>query len=134
MVALLIAAAFAVNRSEMGFLVETAISLLYGVIIVLCLSWLYGLRYTLSDEALCARVGPARVRVPLEEITSVKPGWIKKHNTWRWALTPTGLVVARRDKRLRIGVSPDDTEEFLRDLAERCPHLEPCDGGLESRG
>ncbi|MEO2005049.1 MAG: PH domain-containing protein [Candidatus Poribacteria bacterium] len=132
-VALLIAAAFAVNRGEMSYLVKTAISLLYGVIIIFCLSLLYGLRYTLSDEALCARVGPVQMRVPLEDITSVKPGWIKKYNTWRWALTPTGLAVARRDRRIRIGVSPDDREEFLRDLGARCPHLEACDGGLESR-
>ena len=107
-----------------------ALYLLYGSIIFICMGALYGLRYALSDEEIRASIGPVGIRVRLEDIESVSPGWLKSPRSWKWGLTVRGLVIRRRGKRMGVGISPDDPDTFLRDLAALCPHLEPRDGGL----
>ncbi len=131
--AMLVWAAFMVSRAEIPPLAVTALQAFYGSLILICLGALYGLRYALSDEHFSASVGPIRIRVRLADIETVRPGWLKSGRSWKWGLTMKGLVIERRGKRIGVGISPDDAETFLRDLAARCPHLEPYDGGLSSR-
>jgi hypothetical protein len=131
--ALLLFAAFRVSQSGMGPLALGGLYLLYGGIGAICMGSLYGLRYALSDEDVRASIGPIGIRVRLEDIESVSPGWLKSPRSWKWGLTVRGLIIRRRGKRMGVGISPDDPETFLRDLAGRCPHLEVRDDGLGSR-
>ena len=130
----LVSASLAVARAGMSSLATTALYILYGSLIAICLGSVYGLGYHVSLTALTAHIGPIRMRVLLEDIESVRPGWIKKGGIWRWAVTLKGLVITRRGKRMRMGISPEDESVFLRDLAALCPHLELRDDCLEPRG
>ena len=132
-VVLLIAwSAFGLRKEEMEPLARglTYLALAGGV--VLCLAPLYTLAYVLSDESLRGCFGPIGMRVRLEAIESVTPGFAQGFTT-NWSMSLMGLVIAQRDRRMRVAIAPLSQEAFLLDLAARCPHLERRDGALASR-
>tara|TARA_B100000315_G_scaffold37722_1_gene32356 strand:+ start:220 stop:582 length:363 start_codon:yes stop_codon:yes gene_type:complete len=103
--------------------------LAHGFLIALCLGPLYTLAYTLSDRLLYVGFGAIGMRVPLDTIESVTPGY-GKGLTWSWAMSLKGLLIARRGKRWPVFIAPLHQDAFLHELAARCPHLELRDGGL----
>lgn len=83
--------------------------------------------YTLTESELKARCGVFRWRVPYETIQSVK-----SQRTWISgpALSMDRLVVRLSNRRLSLVISPEDSQRFLAELAERARTLTPDDGSL----
>ncbi len=117
-------------QEEMDPLVKIGMLLMFAALVGLHLGLLHTLSYTLSDHALRIACGPIGMSVPLDTIESVTYGLVKKGLTWSWALTFKGLIIARRGKLMRVAIAPLDRDEFMRDLAQRCPHLDLRDGSL----
>ncbi len=108
---------------------KLGIGAFYAAIITMCVAPIYALSYRLSDRTLRAGFGPVGRSVALADIESVTPG-MKTGLTWGWSLSVKGVVITRRGRRWKVFVSPLCQGDFLRDLAERCPHLELRDGAL----
>jgi len=93
--------------------------LLMAFVWALVLWVLYGTHYILGAELLLIRSGPMRYRVPLAEVTSVRPT--------RNPLSSPALSLDRLEivyGRRRILISPEEKQRFLAELHARCPHLE----------
>ena len=115
--------------APMDATLKLGIGAFYAAIIAMCVAPIYALSYRLSDRTLRAGVGPVGRSVALADIESVTPG-MKTGLTWGWSLSVKGVVITRRGRRWKVFVSPLCQGDFLRDLAERCPHLELRDGAL----
>lgn len=78
----------------------------------------FPLRYTLTAEAVHVRSGWLTWEVPYARLRDVRPTW-NPLAAPAWSLrrvrleTPEAVIL----------VSPDDRESFIKELAERCPHL-----------
>ncbi|WP_433943975.1 PH domain-containing protein [Paenibacillus sp. SN-8-1] len=104
------------------------LSLIGGVLLfLLCISvagliaWLWiSTYYIIGENDLFIRTGPATKSIPLGSISIAKP--IRS----RAASTATSIhrIEIRYDKYEYIQISPLDQEIFLRELKQRCPHLQ----------
>jgi hypothetical protein len=128
--ALLLAwAAFWGATEPMAVEAKIGITALYGAVILMCLAPLYTLSYVLSDQTLRVGCGPVGMTLALQDIEAVTTG-MKTGLTLGWSMALKGLVIERRGKRWKVFISPLNQGDFLRDLAERCPHLTLRDAGL----
>jgi hypothetical protein len=85
---------------------------------------IYGTRYAIEADALEARSGPVRVRIPFAEIASVAPArGLTLHMGWSLATSLDRLLVRRRGGGMAVAISPADRTAFLSALAARCPRL-----------
>jgi hypothetical protein len=108
-------------------LIPILIVLTLAAIFVLALVWtIAGHAYQLSYRTLRVAAGPTLL---LDDIHSVacgnRPLWCNDAS-----LAWTGLIIDRRDSRAPVFVSPRNRTDFLRDLADRCPHLILSEGAL----
>ncbi len=108
---------------------KLAIAAAQGAVIVACIAPIYTLSYVLSSQSLRVACGPLGVNIALEQIDAVAPG-MKTGLSVGLSLAVKGLVVRRRGKRWKVFISPLTQGDFLRDLADRCPHLALRDGAL----
>ncbi len=76
--------------------------------------------YTFKNDKLLVRGGPFKWEIPLESIEKVTPTR-NPLSSPAWSLDR--LEVRRRGTFSGILISPQDKQEFLRDLVGRCPHL-----------
>ncbi len=128
--ALLVAwSAFWGTRDAMEPAARLGLSVLYGAVILLCIAPLYTLAYTLSRDRLRVGFGPIGMNVPLADIQRVAPG-VKAGLTISWSMALKGLIIERSGRKWAVMISPLNQGDFLRDLAERCPHLTLRDGAL----
>lgn len=125
--------AFRVAAAPIAPTAKVGVAVCYGVVVFVCVAPLYLLSYKLSNQTLRMGFGPVRMTVPLDSIESATPG-VKAGLTWSWSLALRGVVITRRGRRWKVFISPLSRDDFLRDLAARCPHLEFRDGGLAPRG
>ncbi len=125
-------AAFGMRKEALTPLARVGAYLGAAFVVTLSLGDLYKLSYVLSDDALRVGFGPVGIRVPLDTIESVTPGfgpWIIRNRS----MSLRSLHIARRGKLLRVAIAPLRREAFLRDLAARGPHLELRAGELTRR-
>jgi hypothetical protein len=98
---------------------ESLFPLFFMVLVWGLVMWvLYGTRYTLTEDLLLIQSGPMRYKVPLVEVTSVRPT--------RSLLSSPALSLDRIEityGRRRILVSPEDKVRFLTELRARSPQL-----------
>mgnify|MGYP000064832020 CR=1 FL=1 len=83
---------------------------------------MYPVRYTLAERELVVRGGPFRWRVAYENIEKVTP----TRNPLAapaWSLSRLRVDHRYRGRTVFLLISPERQEEFLRELAGRCPHL-----------
>lgn len=120
-------AGFAQFSSAASFL--TRLAVLIGLLCAAAfMLWvLYGTDYALGDGTLLIRCGPFRYRVPLGAIDSVSAS---RNPLSSPACSLDRLLIKWDEGRRRILISPFGKDDFLRDLARRCPHLRPQGHGL----
>lgn len=92
---------------------------------------LYGIDYTLSVDELLIRCGPLRYRVPLAAIDSVHPS---RNPLSSPAASLDRLLIRYNGQRRQILISPTPRADFLRELRQRCPQLDPDGDGLARPG
>ncbi len=111
-----------------------AIVLAFAGVSVFLAAWhIAGLRYRISYCTLHVGRHPLAWAVALDDIQSVTP---RKRPFWPTidgSLAWHGLVIERRGSSMPVFISPRLQGDFLRDLADRCPHIELRDGGLAPR-
>ncbi len=101
------------------------LSYAFGLPVVAFLLWLYfGTYYELRDDYLYCRSGPFVERIPYDRIKSVR----QSHNMLSsMALSAERIEIKQHGKGFILGttyISPEDREEFMRELTSRCKNLE----------
>jgi hypothetical protein len=128
----LVCGAAAANQFSAPLNAMSALMLaLYGGAAAFMLWVLYGIDYTLSADELLIRCGPLRYRVPLAAIDSVQPS---RNPLSSPAASLDRLLIRYHDQRRQILISPTPKADFMRELRQRCPQLEPDGDGLARPG
>ena len=86
----------------------------------------FPLNYEITETHLLARSGVMRWRVPLDSIEEVRPSR-NPASAPTWSLDRLRVEYQKDGRARTLYISPEDKQEFMRDLAEGSP-------GLEMRG
>lgn len=104
---------------------ERLIGYLIGIPMLLIIVWIYfGTYYELRDKYLLCRCGPFFEKIPYEKIKSVK---LSNNMLSSMALSLKRIQIRRHGRGYITGttfISPQNREEFLKDLINRCTNLE----------
>jgi uncharacterized membrane protein YdbT with pleckstrin-like domain len=104
---------------------QPLVGYIIGLPVIALLMWIYyGTYYELRDDYLYCRCGPFSEKIAYPKIKSVK---LRRNMLSSMALSLDRIEIKQHGKGFLLGttyISPENREEFMRDLVSRCNNLQ----------